>query len=473
MSKPASILKLEEPPRNVEAEQGLIGAVLMDNGVFATIGDLVTAEDFAFAEHVEIWKQIGARLESDQPANPITLKAALSFEVVGQMSTTQYLMTCSKNPANQMVCRDYARLVADLAARRKLLAELMEAVKKAQSSSPEFSTADLIDDLGGALFNIPVPREDDSDDSNEATVATLEQRIIDKREGKAPAVPMTGLSDVDRILTGLHPGRLIIGAGRPGMGKTQFGVALARRVARQGFGVLSFSAEINKDERLARLIAAEAALSHTKLTYSEIMTGDLDDSHFQSFQNYSKAAAKLPIVIDDRGGPTIGQIELIARKAQKDFERQGLTLGLIDIDYLGLLRAGNRYRGNRVMEIGEISAGAKNLAKRLKTTVLLWSQLNRAVETRDDKRPILSDLRDSGNIEQDADQVFFLYRPAYYDDKVKDGETDLEKLAEYERRANDLEVIVGKNRLGPTRKATLYCDIKYTDIAGKQDRSHG
>lgn len=470
MSAQPAIIKLDELPQNIEAEQNLIGAVLVDNLVYARIGDAVSASDFSCMEHVEIWKQIGQMAENSQAANPVTLKAALSFQSVGELSATKYMLMCAKNPAPQMVCLDYARLIADLAARRKLVSELLETLKKAQSSSPEFTTSSLIDELGSQIFNIPVPRENESDESNEAAIASLEQRIMDKRAGKAPAVPQTGLKDLDRILTGLNPGRLIVGAGRPGMGKTQLGIAIARRVARKGFGVLSFSAEINRDERLARLISAEAAMSHTPIAYSEIMKGDLDDPHFHSFQTFSKAAAKLPIVIDDRGGPSIGQIEMVARKVKTEFERQGIPLGLIDIDYLGLLRAGNRYKGNRVMEIGEITAASKILAKRLNTTVLLWSQLNRGVESRDNKRPTLQDLRDSGNIEQDADAVFFLYRPAYYDAKVMDGASE-EELAMFEARKNDLEVIVDKNRLGPTRTATFYCDIGHTDIADKSQRN--
>lgn len=465
-----AIIRIEDLPNNIEAEQQLIGAVLVDNLVLAQVADMVSAEDFSTACHIEMWKVICQQLENDQSANPVTLKAALSFETVGELTATKYMLACAANPATQMVCRDYARLIADLAARRKLITEMLETLKLAQSSSPEFTTSSLIDKLGSQIFNIPVPRDDGADDSNETVIAELEQRIVDRRDGKAPAVPVTKLTDLDRVLTGLHPGRLIVGAGRPGMGKTQFGVAIARKVARQGYGVLSFSAEINKDERLARLIAAEAALSNFPVTYADIMNGDVDESRFSTFQRYARSAAELPILIDDRGGPSIGQIEMVARKAKADFERQGKRLALIDIDYLGLLRAGDRYRGNRVMEIGEITSAAKNLAKRLQTTVLLWSQLNRAVETRENKRPNLSDLRDSGSIEQDADQVLFLYRPAYYDAKASET-ASADELDQHEQRKNDLEVIIDKNRLGPTRTVTLYCDIGRTDIACRSERN--
>lgn len=455
-------------PHNAEAERQLLGAILVNNDTFYRVADFLRPEHFFIPQHQDIYSKCGQLIAEGKTASPITLKTFYPADAkIADLSAMQFLLRLAADAASAINAEDYGSQIYDLFLRREIISISGAMSEASFEQSIDVPPTKIIDEISSRLFELrPVLRDEEAD--NQAVVENLREHIDAKREGRSLPIAMTGLVDVDRILTGLNPTRLIVVAARPGMGKTQFQKAIERRVARQGFGVASFSLEISKEECLARLTAAEAAMSHYPLSYSDIMSGEMDEAHYQSFLKHSQTAANLPIKIDDRGGLSIGQIEVAVRKMANEFERDGRELGLISVDYLQIMGSGGRYKGQRVNEISEITAGFKALAKRLRVPIMLLSQLSRDVEKREDKRPVLSDLRDSGSIEQDADQVIFLYRPAYYDAKIETQDLDLTDV--FESRKNDLEVIIAKNRCGPAKSVTVYCDIGKTDIADKSKR---
>lgn len=236
--------------------------------------------------------------------------------------------------------------------------------------------------------------------------------------------------------------------------------ALARRAARKGFGVDIYSLEIDRKELTARMLANALGATAFPLDYRDILSGRVDDSDIPRLAQLRDKFAEIPLSIDATPALRISQIESRAKRTALRLARGGKKLDVVFIDYLGLVSVGDRYKGNKVAELGDIALGAKNMAKRLGCAVVLLSQLNRSVESRDDKRPLLSDLRESGNIEEHTDAVGFLYRPAYYDDQDPRKERDAEFADSALRRANDLEIIWRKNRLGPTGTDKLYCRVE-------------
>jgi replicative DNA helicase len=455
------------PPHNAEAERQLLGAILMSNDVFYLVADILKPEHFFIKEHRTIYEKAATLINDGKDASPVTLKTYLSDgEQWGGMSVVKFLLSLVKDSINRINATDYAQQIVDLATRRNMIALAQSVTELAYDAPIGTSSNAMIDDLGARLFQLR-PEETGKDDSLDGIEAGLTEKIQMIMEGKAPPVPKIGISELDRDLGGLLPTNLLLIAARPGMGKTVAGVHIARRAARQKFGVAVFTLEISREQWFSRLVAAEAAMGHEELYYGDINNGRLTREQFEAYKRYADTARQLPIEIDDTSGLTIGQIEARARVMQQSFERRGIQLGAIVVDYLGLMSAGDRYKGSKVNEIGEISAGLKGLAKKLNVCMVALSQLSRAVESRDNKRPVLSDLRDSGSLEQDADQVVFLYRPAYYDERDPKFGTDIEFTEKADSRAKDLEWIIAKNRTGPINTHKTYCEIGKAHIAAK------
>jgi replicative DNA helicase len=455
------------PPHNAEAERQLLGAILLSNDVFYLVADILKPEHFFIKEHRTIYEKSAALIQDGKTASPVTLKTYMGD---GQQwagkTAVQFMLLLVRDSASRINAVDYARQIVDLATRRQMI-DLAQSVTEVAYDAPiDTSPNAMIDDLGAQLFQLR-PKDASADDSLEGIEAGLTAKIEMILEGKAPPVPKIGISELDRDLGGLMPTNLMLVAARPGMGKTVAGVHIARRAARQKFGVAVFTLEISREQWFSRLVAAEAAMGHHQLYYGDINNGRLTREQFDAYRKYAETARQLPIEVDDTGGLTLGQIEARARVMQQSFERRDIPLGAIVVDYLGLMSAGDRYKGSKVNEVSEISAGLKAMAKKLDTCMIALSQLSRAVESRDNKRPVLSDLRDSGSLEQDADQVVFLYRPAYYDERDPKFGTDAEFTDAAERRANDLEWIISKNRTGPINTHTTYCEIGKAHIAAK------
>ena len=463
-------------PVNIEAEQGLLGALLMNNDVLQAVGPRVAAEHFSQEIHRRIWEVAARMIGEGKAATVITLKTFLGDHDLGGITIPQYLARLAADATTIINAPTYAGLVADLHVRRAVIAAAQEAIETAYDPPPIMPVRAVVDvAIEGLRASADLAPETRASESVDDTLGELIEAAQDTLAGNAPKVASSGLADLDRTLGGgLRPGRLVVLAGRPGMGKTILLTAIARRAAQKGAGVGIFSLEIDRKEFTARLVANAMAGGAQPIDYRDILIGALSETQIERLCLAREWIGQLPVDLCERGGLTMAQIETRATQMAKRMARQGRTLEVVLIDYLQLVQVTDRYKGNVVNEYGEIALAAKNLAKRLNICVVLLSQLSREVEKRDSKRPVLSDLRGSGNIEEHADAVGLLFRPEYYDKnnpKVIAG--DDEACAMAAGRRNLLEVIWEKNRLGPTDTNLFFCDVARSQIDGHSRMREG
>lgn len=431
---------------SIEAEQAVLGSILMDNSSFGALSSIIEPWHFSESIHQHIYLECVRLISAGQRADIFTLRECLPDSIrVGPLTITQYLARLAANSVGSISARDYARLVRDLAIARGIIAVADDLI----DSKEQAINIDVA--LERAFAQIDALRVPINDQSSRGTIGKLIEGF--GRE-TADGVVSCGFSDLDADFAGgYRAGRLYVVAGRPGMGKTAFALSSARRVARAGGGVSIYSLEIDRSEIIARLVADESARGSIPIPYRDVLSALRRDDTARASQIRSilhDRLSKLPIHIDDAGGLSITDIEARARLDRDRFARDGQALNIVMIDYLGLIRVSDRYRGNKVSELGEIALSAKTMAKRLGVAVVLLAQLNRAVEGREDKRPTMADLRASGEIEEHADVVALLYRPAYY--------LSGDPIAAHDER-HKMEILIGKNRLGPTRSHTLWCDV--------------
>jgi replicative DNA helicase len=461
---------LDSLPHNIEAEQALLGALLLDNRVYDRTSSIVQLEHFADGVHARIWERAAELIESGRQANMVTLASyfAQDPEIKPGLTVPQYLGRLAVSAATTMNAREYAEHVRDLSVKRRLIEVGHRLV--ADGGHAETVPAEVIRETENSLYELAekstygrgsVAIKDIIDDclvhADAAYLARLEKKPI------AVGLP-TGFRDIDRKLT-LAPGNLVIIAGRPGMGKSALSLNIAKRVAASGVPVQYDSMEMSADELGYRLLS-EAS----DLTTQAMKTGDVSQKQMDTLAHLRRSLRDLPLYIDDAGGLKIGQMAARARRVKR---QRGI--GLLVIDYLQLMAGGTN---NRVADVTEITTGLKALAKDLQIPIIALSQLSRAVEQREDKRPQLSDLRESGSIEQDADVVMFVYREEYYweraNPKPEPEALDFEAWSqEHAKVAGKAEVIIAKNRHGPTSTAELHFDGRYTrfaDLAREQGR---
>lgn len=461
------------PPANLAAEQALLGALLVNNDAFYAVSGFLLPKHFYEPLHQAIFEVICTAIGRGRKADPKMLNRSFPAALAGtDITASEYVARLCSEATTVVNAGDYGREIFEAALERDLIAVGNRILDGAGNGFAGQTVQEQIAAAEDGLAEIRkaiVSTEDNGTDLKSATAALL-QNIDDIRAGKSAPVPSTGLEDVDRqIGGGLRPGRLFVIAARPGMGKTVVEAALARRGGNKGIGSAIFSLEIDAAEMTARLIASHLAMTDMALDYRDILVGNLDDRKAAYVRQGAKTIATLPIEIDHSPGLSMAEIEARARVIRERFRRRGVPFGAIYIDYLQLVRPAERYRGRRVDEVGEIALGAKELSKRLECAVILFSQLSREVEKRNDKRPILSDLRDSGNIEEHADVVAFLYREAYYLQNDPDYlRGDGSKVDRMETVKHDLEFIIGKNRLGPTRTVDLWADVARAAVDNKQ-----
>ncbi len=457
-------------PICIEAEQALLGALLLNEDALAMVSGLLEARHFGEELHARIYQAIVDLVAAGKKASLITIGAALADVQMpeGAPPVRAYLARLAAEATTVVNARDYAELIVDMWARRELIALAGAAADAARVPGVGRLQA-VLDELDGqiiALRNAGASGSEIERSTLGAGLADVIQDAEDQIAGKARAMPSTGFVDLDRVIGGgYRPGRLFVVAGNPGSGKTVFLVASARRVARvredrPQFGVDVYSLEIDRKEFAARAAANAMAAGTAPLAYSDILAGRLDEQGLHRLREVERKFSQFALTIDAMPSISIEQIESRAKRTKQRLARAGKTLDVIFIDYLQIMGFGDRYRGRKVDEIGEVTKAAKGMAKRLDVCVVMLSQLSRENQKRDDKRPQLFDLRDSGSIEQDADVVIGLHRPSYYDQrdpKVLNGDT--EAMDRAAARANDLELIIMKNRLGPTTTVKLYCDV--------------
>ncbi|GLR68142.1 replicative DNA helicase [Acidocella aquatica] len=472
------------PPSNTQAEQALLGALLANNKAYERVSEFLTHEHFADPVHGRIFQAIARRCEAGQIADPVTLRGEFEHSgVLDEVGGTAYLAQLLSAMVGIINAGDYGRLIRDAWLRRQLIDIGEVVVNRAFGSEPELDGAMQIEAAEQTLFNLATQggSEGKGLTFKEALAAAIE--VASKafqNQGSVSGLD-TGLRDLNKRTGGMHPSDLIILAGRPGMGKTAlvtkiaFGAAKAllanaRRdnpnaMAKQCVAI--FSLEMSADQLATRLLAEEARVSADKIRRGEISSRDFDN-----FVKVSREISDIPLIIDDTPAITLSALRTRCRRLQRTN-----GLGLVIVDYLQLMRpaAGTRPE-SRVLEISQITQGLKAIAKELAVPVIALSQLSRAVESRDDKRPQLSDLRESGSIEQDADMVMFIYRDEYYlqqkepkivafdrEDKYQEA---MEKWkADMQNVYQKAELILAKQRHGPTGKIDLFFEGEFTRFA--------
>jgi replicative DNA helicase len=471
-------LVFRQPPHNLEAEQALLGAVLVNNLAYNRVSDFLRPEHFVDPLHGRIYDAMSRLIERNQIASPVTLKPYFEQdEGLMQAGGFVYLARLATQSAGIINAADYARLVHDLYLRRELIDIGEQTVNGAFQAEVDQTATDQIEIAEKRLFDLAQTGQVEGGFipfQRAVTEAISMAEAAFKREGKLTGVA-TGLYPLDRLLGGLHKSDLIILAGRPGMGKTALATNIAFHVANSytegvdengqravvdGGNVGFFSLEMSSEQLATRVLAEQAEVSSEK-----IRRGELNAQDFHNVVETSARLERIPLFIDDTPALTIAALRTRARRLMRQHGLQMLV-----VDYLQLLQpSGNSRQENRVQEISEITRGLKTLAKELNVPVLALSQLSRAVEQREDKRPQLSDLRESGSIEQDADVVMFVYREEYYHKQRPPQQRDDEPMDKFHDRMDkwmqhgeeiygQAEAIVAKQRHGPTGSVKLKFD---------------
>ncbi|HLG87685.1 MAG TPA: replicative DNA helicase [Alphaproteobacteria bacterium] len=463
-------------PHNAEAEQGLLGALLIDNRLVEKVSEFLKPEHFYLPAHTRIYEAITKLVERGQLATPVTLKAIFEGDPdLGQQGGGIYLADLAASVVTIFDVADYGRTIFDLYLRRQLISLGEDIVNNAHEHDLDVAASDQIETAERRLFDLGTTGGSGSgfvafSTSLAQAINTAEAAY--RRESHVTGVT-TGLVDLNRKLGGLQKSDLIILAGRPSMGKTALATNIAFNAAqawqdskgKEGGMVAFFSLEMSAEQLATRILSEVSEVPSEK-----IRKGEVRDVEFRRFVEASRKMASVPLYIDDTPALSIAQVRTRARR----LSRQS-GLGMIVIDYLQLLRGSSTGRAaeSRVLEISEITRGLKAIAKELAVPVLALSQLSRAVEQREDKRPQLSDLRESGSIEQDADVVMFVFREEYYIERdiptmLKDESQDKfnDRYARWQDRLKNAhqiaEVIIGKQRHGPIGTVKLHFDGQFT-----------
>ncbi len=453
---PASVI-------NLEAEQALLGACLSNADVLDAIEGKVTALDFSEPVHVQIFDAFTRARTEGRRIDVTLVKAVLGLDANAQiaegLTTGQYLARLMANVPTIINAPDYARVVSETASYRRLVIAADDlrsrAVLGVISGTPASLAAEAIGAIDVVAASNPHSRRLMATEAAGMAAEAAEDRLL---HGVEQGVGW-GLVDLDHV-TKLYPGELTICAARPSMGKTTLGLHTAFAAAKAGEGVAFFSLEMN-GIALGQRILSDMCFGKDPIPYTNIRDGRIDAGGLERLKNAAAHLGVLPLLIEQEAGLTVGQISARARTARQRLEKMGRSLGLIVVDHLGLISATDRYAGSRHLELGAMTTALRSLAKELGVPVLLLCQLSRAVEGRENKRPMLSDLRESGRIEEDADAVILLYREAYYLERAKETsvEKETERLDRLRNCATVLEVNVAKQRQGATRTVELFVSM--------------
>lgn len=462
------------PPElfNIQAEQELLGALLIKNEVYDRVSGILSEGQFYDPLHSRIFEAIKLKIEGGQIANPVTLKSQFqNEEPLGDVTVPAYLGRLLANATSIYSSRDYAATIAKMATRRELVNVSNDIAGAAYDLEQDASSSDLIEQAESRLHSIEEPSKHGAGfrSFGDAAHNALESagEAFSRKGGLAGL--STGIHTLDSQTGGLCNSDLIILAGRPSMGKTAlatniaFNVAQSFRRERKNGVVAFFSLEMSDEQLASRIISSSA-----KVSSERIRRGKITNDEFKRLTDKTRELEALPLHIDQSGGLSIGQLQARARKLNR---QQGVEL--IIVDYLQLLSGSSRTGQGRVNEVTEITVGLKALAKELNVPIIALSQLSRQVENREDKRPMLSDLRESGSIEQDADVVMFVYREEYYISKQQPEDSDTMGLIEWRKKmapvAGLADVITAKQRHGPTGIVRLGFEGQFTQFYDVQN----
>lgn len=459
---------------NLEAERQLLGRLLLENDLFWRVAEIIEPSAFSLALHQELFARMGELIEAGELANPITLKQYFAGEVNGRPATA-YLLSLSKDAVSVVNLEDYAKTILNLALRREIVFASNLVAQEAEQADVHQTIEQLLERADATFSQVRSQLPGSLADTSSIAAVSQEAlvRLEEQRKLEASPHPRLGLPGVDRLIGPLAPGSVFVIAGRPGSGKTAAAVAAGRSIVRQkdpmgrNFGVSYFSLEVTKSDIWNRFMSCEMALTQTPVYYMALKRGNVNDIQMQALRRFSDSFSAFPLSIHDKSGVTVAQIYMKARAEKQKLNERGLNLHVVIVDYLQIIRPSGRYAGNKVAEISEISTGLLQLAKDLDVAVIAVAQLSRSVENRHDKRPIMADLRESGQIEQDANSIILLYRPAYYDAaNINEAPPDL--LEVFKARENDLHYIVAKARDGMPGEVVNFCDIGKNHIADKR-----
>jgi len=471
LSKGLNLVKnnFEELPNNIEAEQSVIGTILVSNEIFDEINTIISSKNFYDPMHQKIFAAIENLIYKGMLANPITLKNYFENEK-DDLNVPDYLVKVTKFSTSSRQAIEYSRIIYDMFVRRELIKISEGTIDSAKLKDLNISGKNIIENSEKLLFDLAEKGSFNSSlvKFDEALKFTIEMATnAYKNEEGIVGVP-TGLTDIDDRLGGLHKSDLIIIAGRPSMGKTALATNIAFNAASklQESGkkstVAFFSLEMSSEQLSTRILAEQS-----RIKSNDIRRGKISDEQFDKFIETSKNISELPLYIDETPAISIAAVSNRARRIKRLF-----GLEMIVVDYIQLMRGPTNNANNRVQEISEITQGLKAIAKELSVPVLALSQLSRAVEQRDDHKPQLSDLRESGSIEQDADVVMFVYRAAYYLER-KEPQAATVEHAEWQAKMSEIahlaQIIIAKQRHGPTGNVDLEFEAMFTKFRDIQN----
>jgi replicative DNA helicase len=480
---PEPDINYRQAPHNIEAEQALLGAILVNNEAFYRVSDFLEAKHFFEPIHQKIYEVSASIIRAGKVATPVTLKTFLPPDIdVAGLTPPVYLARLAAEATTVINAEDYGRTVHDLATRRDLIRIGEDLVNVAYDAPVDFAPNAQIEDAERRLFELAEIGRYDRGFLKFAEASRLAIDLASRayqRDGHMSGIA-SGFYKLDQLLGGFQPSDLIIIAGRPAMGKTALATNIAYHVALNyksktrpdgsietldGGIVGFFSLEMSADQLATRIISQEAEISSSKMRH-----GTINEAEFSELASVAQAMQLVPLYIDETGGISISQLAARARRLKR---QRGLDLMIVD--YLQLLTGSSkRAQEGRVQEVTEITTGLKALAKELRIPIIAISQLSRQVESRDDKRPQLSDLRDSGSIEQDADVVMFVYREEYYL-KGREPKEASEKESYY-RALKDAEgkadVIIAKHRHGAVDTVKLAFIPEFTQFDNLAEDNH-
>jgi len=458
-----------ELPNNIEAEQAVIGSILLTNEVFDEINTIVSHLNFYDPMHQKIFNAIENLIYKGMLANPITLKNYFENEK-DDINIPEYLVKITKFSTSSRQTIEYSKIIYDMFVRRELIKISENTIDTAKLNDLNISGQNIIENSEKLLFDLAEKGSFNSSlvKFDEALKFTIEMASnAYKNEEGIVGVP-TGLTDLDDRLGGLHKSDLIIIAGRPSMGKTALATNIAFHAAKKlqekgkKSSIAFFSLEMSSEQLSTRILAEQS-----KIKSNDIRRGKISDEQFDKFIETSKNISELPLYIDETPAISIAALSNRARRIKRLF-----GLDMVVVDYIQLMSGTSFNKDNRVQEISQITQGLKAVAKELSVPVVALSQLSRQVEQRDSHKPQLSDLRDSGSIEQDADVVMFVYREGYYLEKKEPRPATVEH-AEWQAKMNEVsnlaEIIIGKHRHGPTGNVMLEFEAMFTKFKDRQN----
>ena len=470
MENNLSIVKdqFKELPNNIEAEQAVIGSILVSNDIFDEISTLISSINFYDPMHQRIFEAIESLIYKGMLANPITLKNYFE-DVKDDLDVPEYLVKITKFSTSVRQAVEYSKIIYDMFVRRELIKISEQTIDSAKLNELDTNGQTIIENSERLLFDLAEKGSFNSSlvKFDEAMKQTIEMASAAyKNEEGIVGVP-TGLRDLDDKLGGLHQSDLIIIAGRPSMGKTSLATNIAFNAAQKlqesgkKSSIAFFSLEMSSEQLSTRIISEQARISS-----NDIRRGRISDEQFDKFLETSKNIAELPLYIDETPAISIAAMSNRARRIKRLF-----GLDMVVVDYIQLMRGTTYNKDGRVQEISQITQGLKAIAKELGVPVVALSQLSRQVEQRDDHKPQLADLRESGSIEQDADVVMFVYREGYYLSRKEPREATVEH-AEWQAKMNEVahlaQIIIGKQRHGPIGNVTLEFEERFTKFKDTQ-----